>query len=1029
MSNLLFFRVGLFLFLFLKGAIYVSAQRAHVQVFNENQGMHSRLVYAGVQDSYGYIWLASHKGLQRFDGHQFILFESPLVQNGRVKTIQVVKQGDWLFLLYGEEGVKTKSIYQVDVFNVVNHQYFTFDFYFKHPLITESRIEWIAPDPEGNIFFLLSNGEVWFLNHEGAFTYWARVPAEYRHLVVSHLGHVFTVPVSAFFLPEYNKYLFIKPKEDISKGIDSRIWDGVPVYDNGKLAILYTNHASLNTYNLENPFDSHDIKIIKVDPAIYLRNLYQREDPYTASNIFIYNDLGSSIIKDNEFKLIDGTGIVQIHEDHINGYMKDSQGKLWLFSSDGLLLIDIKDDYFQTFLSVLPESKIRLEDQTRGMAQFQDSFLFVGYWRDLAKINLHTHAVQLIPNPEKEIIYAVNNHFGEIYFGTRSVYQLDRQGEIVNKASLTGTQVWSMYSLDSNILLVGLYKGLGILNLETNELLKFDFELEGLPIPTFIYKFIKDSKGQLWAAGDGGLYRIGNDGIPIEHLGFSFFPTDRFHDLHIDADGVFWLASADQGLIKWNPQNDQIEVLQMENGLTSNTLYSIEEDGQGRLWIGSINGLHCIHKEILQVLRIFNMNDGLPFSEFNRIASYKDHSGNIYFGGLNGVVYFNPELIQLSFLTLPTTISISRIRKFFIKENIWKDEFVSPHNDNIIITLNSRDGPLNVELTMLDYLDGDYKYYFKIDEGGEWILVDHNIIRFNRLSFGKHDIFVKGTNPAGLQSIPERLFTIHVLPPFYLRWWFIFSVILVISGLTTLFNLFRLRMARRENQKLEHLVENKTHDLKQALAMKDMLLRELDHRVKNYLYIIDSLLELQKEEINDPKVGKIWEESQKRIKSIYLMHQNLAFTEGSDHVNLKQFLLDLIQQFDDFISLKEVHIQKEISLKNKLYNSNVAMPLGLIINEWLTNSFKHAFNRKDPLTILLRIHDEDEFLEILYEDSGTTLKTEKFYQGSKVFGIGMIDSLVKQMDGELQMENTNGIKFSLRVPYGYSLIKVKNDYF
>lgn len=272
-------------------------------------------------------------------------------------------------------------------------------------------------------------------------------------------------------------------------------------------------------------------------------------------------------------------------------------------------------------------------------------------------------------------------------------------------------------------------------------------------------------------------------------------------------------------------------------------------------------------------------------------------------------------------------------------------------------------------------------------------------------------------NPSGLHAIDHVALHIKAVYPIYLTWWFLLGLIISIIGLATFLTNVRFSTVKRENENPEGLVHSKTRDLKKALEMKGALMKELEHRVKNYLYIIDSNLELQKEEVPNKKLAAILDQSQKRIKSIFLMHQNLLFSEGADRVNLNQYLYDLIHQFDEFISLQHVSIQPVIELNQPVLSSEKAMPIGLIINEWLTNSFKHRFNKKNSLHAEIKVLEKGKHIFIHYIDNGSPSKNEKTYHSISVFGLNLIESLVNQIDGTLEHNLENGADFLLKVPF------------
>ena len=192
---------------------------------------------------------------------------------------------------------------------------------------------------------------------------------------------------------------------------------------------------------------------------------------------------------------------------------------------------------------------------------------------------------------------------------------------------------------------------------------------------------------------------------------------------------------------------------------------------------------------------------------------------------------------------------------------------------------------------------------------------------------------------------------------------------------------------------------------------QEVLLKEIHHRVKNNLQIIVSLLNLQASKFDDQKVISAMEETQNRIISMSLVHQKMYQTaefvaiEFADYITLLFENNTAIFKSEDQKVLctnsipKEVHVQIE-----------TAIPLGLIINEMITNSFKHAFrNFEGPLEIRINLeHLEDNLYKLSYADNGSGFPEHFTPQNADSLGMQLIFALVDQIDGELRISNKDG---------------------
>jgi two-component sensor histidine kinase/DNA-binding response OmpR family regulator len=190
--------------------------------------------------------------------------------------------------------------------------------------------------------------------------------------------------------------------------------------------------------------------------------------------------------------------------------------------------------------------------------------------------------------------------------------------------------------------------------------------------------------------------------------------------------------------------------------------------------------------------------------------------------------------------------------------------------------------------------------------------------------------------------------------------------------------------------------------LQASLQEKEILLHEIHHRVKNNLQVIMSLLGLQSLQVTDSEALQILNESKARIKAMALIHENLYTAHGSAGVNLTSYLKLLTDQIVDGYS-----ITKNIELKyvgeQVILDINKAVPIGLIINEILTNSLKYAYDDVSRGTLEVSLVNQNEKVEMLIRDNGRGLPSEEILQKSRTLGWKLINLLIKQLDGTLEI--------------------------
>jgi len=216
---------------------------------------------------------------------------------------------------------------------------------------------------------------------------------------------------------------------------------------------------------------------------------------------------------------------------------------------------------------------------------------------------------------------------------------------------------------------------------------------------------------------------------------------------------------------------------------------------------------------------------------------------------------------------------------------------------------------------------------------------------------------------------------------------------------------------------LEKLVDKRTAELKKLLEEKEILLKEIHHRVKNNLQIISSLLYLQSHSINDKTAMDLLQESQNRIKSIGLVHEKLYQSENFARIDFKRYIYDLSSYLFSSYRININIVLLNINVGDMYLNINKAIPCGLIINELLTNALKHAFPPGSKGEISIKFYREnDKKLVLEIRDNGKGLPEGLNIEKLSSLGLKLVKNLVKQIDGELYLSGEKGTAFKITFP-------------
>ena len=203
--------------------------------------------------------------------------------------------------------------------------------------------------------------------------------------------------------------------------------------------------------------------------------------------------------------------------------------------------------------------------------------------------------------------------------------------------------------------------------------------------------------------------------------------------------------------------------------------------------------------------------------------------------------------------------------------------------------------------------------------------------------------------------------------------------------------------------------------LKQNLVEKEILLKEVHHRVKNNLQVISSILSLQSASITDDKTIELLLECQNRIKSMAYIHESLYQTKNFANINFVEYIQNLINNliFSYYPKGKKIHFQQEI--ENVFLNLDTAIPCGLIVNELVSNALKYAFKEKEEGNLFIGVAENKKGqITFIIADDGQGLPLSVDYKNSNSLGLQLVQILVEQLNGKIKLENKNGAKFTLQ---------------
>ena len=392
-----------------------------------------------------------------------------------------------------------------------------------------------------------------------------------------------------------------------------------------------------------------------------------------------------------------------------------------------------------------------------------------------------------------------------------------------NPASLCDNYISCIEHLSDNSLLIGTNEGLDIFNPNEN-IFHHVHEKMDISNNLAVGCILADKNNRIWVGTENGLYRFNKNDLIyfsqsssrinflkfLNHTGDSLsLAGDYVISLLESRDGTIWIGTYGNGICKFIDDGGRGKFVNYneEQGLCNNVAYAIEEDGDGNLWISTDNGLSEFNPKT-ERFQNFYSSDGLLSDQFYWTASCSDNKGNLYFGGIGGLNYFNPEQFEIypntpqpvftEFSIFSEPVSIGKEYHFEVILN-------KPISETKKIKLSYKDAVFSIEFSALDYfLPEKIKYAYKMDGvDQDWVEVPstRRFANYTNLSGGEYLFQVKATNSDGVWSQNSSKLVIIIKPPFWRTLWFKILAILFVVSIISGYIRYRTRFLKE--QKIE----------------------------------------------------------------------------------------------------------------------------------------------------------------------------------------------------------------------------------
>lgn len=215
---------------------------------------------------------------------------------------------------------------------------------------------------------------------------------------------------------------------------------------------------------------------------------------------------------------------------------------------------------------------------------------------------------------------------------------------------------------------------------------------------------------------------------------------------------------------------------------------------------------------------------------------------------------------------------------------------------------------------------------------------------------------------------------------------------------------------------LYYRIKKQGHQIVEQSKKLEIMMKELHHRVKNNLQIVSSLLSLQTYKVQDEEAVLVLKESQQRVQAMSFIHQRLYKTESLTAVNMKEYLTDLAESLVASYGYNRDDFDLHITVDKEMLDIDKALPIGLIINELVTNALKYAYSDILRPSLHITITEEDTKLVCTIKDNGIGIDEQQWKQKKNSFGKQLITALCKQLRAQQSLVVNAGTQFTITIP-------------
>lgn len=1022
-----------------------------------NEGLSQSTVFSIDQDKRGNMWFATYDGVNKYDGYAFTVYQHNeddpnSIANDISRIVKTDSQGRvWI----GTRDGLSRYDEEKDIF-----QNFFYEKNGKH--LQVNGIEEISPEqllistPEGLIMFDIKESK--FIDDSFSTAMHKTIASTlYRQGDQIYIGTstdgLYTYSITQKTFEKVIPILGTKQIQAILQQSPTRIWVAT---EGAGLFLINPKTKEIKNY-LHSPSNPKSIS------SNYIRSLAMDSQNRlwigTFNDLNIYHEGTDSFASYSSNPVENGS----LSQRSVRSIFMDSQGGMWLGTYFGGLNyyhpirnrfknirnIPYKNSLSDNVVSCIVEDKDKnlwIGTNDGGLNLYNpitQRFTSYTLQEDESARGIGSNNIKAVYVDEKKSLVYIGTHAGGLSILHRNSGQVENFNQ--RNSQLVNENVYAILPDGEGNLWLGTLSALVRFNPEQRSFTTIEKEKDGTPVVSKqITTLFRDSHKRLWIGGEEGLSVFKQEGLDIQKV--SILPVSNVTKLFTNciyeaSNGIIWVGTR-EGFYCFNEKDKQIKRYNTTNGLPNNVVYGILEDSFGRLWLSTNRGISCFNPET-EKFRNFTESDGLQSNQFNTASYCRTSVGQMYFGGINGITTFRPELLLDNPYTPPVVITKLQLFNKVVRPDDETGILTKNISETKSITLKSWQTAFSIEFVVSNYISGQHNTFAYKLEGydKEWYyLTDSRTVSYSNLPQGTYQFLVKAANSDGKWNPIPTALEIIVLPIWYKTWWALLIFFATFAGfITFVFRFFWMRKSMEAQLEIERRDKEHQEEINQ---MKMRFFINISHELRTPLTLILTPLQEIINKISDRWTRNQLEYIQRNAnRLLHLVNQLMDYRRAELGVfelkakkgNAHQLIQDNFLFYDKLARHKKITytLHSELEDKEVLFDANY---LELIVNNLLSNAFKYT---ESGQSITVTLKEENGWLLLQVSDTGIGIPInkqgkifERFYQiesehvGSGI-GLSLVQRLIELHHGriELDSEENKGSTFSVYLPQDLSVYK------